>query len=80
MNHPAPASPDNQVWVSPAEAAEITGFGPRTILRLANSGQVETVRTEGGHRRFRTVTVDGVPAIAVTRLRPAVVVESGEAA
>lgn len=80
MNHPAPTIPDGQVWVSPAEAADITGFGPRTILRLANDGRIQTERTGGGHRRFRVVTVDGVPAIAVTRLRPDEAAEGGEAA
>ena len=35
------------------EAAKLGGVGPSSIKRWADSGQLECVKTPGGHRRFR---------------------------
>jgi len=37
----------------PAEVAAIFRVDPKTVTRWANSGKLASVRTLGGHRRFR---------------------------
>ncbi len=37
----------------PAEAAEALGVSLASLRRLATSGRLVTVRTLGGHRRYR---------------------------
>jgi len=39
--------------LSTAQVAIIFGVGPATVTRWANAGLVASVRTLGGHRRFR---------------------------
>jgi excisionase family DNA binding protein len=40
-------------WVSLGEAAEILGVHPTTVRHWADSGDLPSQRTPGGHRRFR---------------------------
>jgi excisionase family DNA binding protein len=40
-------------WVSLGEAAEMLGVHPTTIRHWADSGDLPSQRTPGGHRRFR---------------------------
>src|SRR5688572_17845536 len=40
-------------WVSLWEAAEILGVHPTTVRHWADSGDLPSQRTPGGHRRFR---------------------------
>ncbi len=37
----------------PAQVARTFGVHPRTVLRWAKAGRLSSVRTEGGHRRYR---------------------------
>ena len=39
--------------ISTKEAASILGVGPTTIKRWADEGRISSLRTAGGHRRFR---------------------------
>jgi excisionase family DNA binding protein len=50
----APAVPGRRRsrWVSLARACEILGVNESTVRRWADSGEIHTFRTPGGHRRF----------------------------
>ncbi|MDY7008327.1 MAG: IS607 family transposase [Cyanobacteriota bacterium] len=42
-----------------AEAAELLGVSTKTIRRWETDGRIKSIRTEGGHRRFRTSDLIG---------------------
>jgi excisionase family DNA binding protein len=44
---------DQNEWVSLGEAADILGVHPSTVRHWADSGELPSQRTPGGHRRFR---------------------------
>lgn len=44
---------DQSEWVGLSEAAEILGVHPSTVRHWADSGELPSQRTPGGHRRFR---------------------------
>ena len=44
-------NPENML--RPAEAAELLGVSLAHLRRLASTGRLVTVRTLGGHRRYR---------------------------
>jgi excisionase family DNA binding protein len=39
--------------LTPAEVAELFRVDPKTVTRWAAAGRVGSIRTPGGHRRFR---------------------------
>lgn len=39
--------------LTPAETAAYFSVDPKTVTRWANAGRLSSVRTLGGHRRFR---------------------------
>ena len=49
---------DQMTYLRPAEAAEILGMSLRRLRRLAATGRLVTVRTPGGHRRYRSDDVE----------------------
>lgn len=49
---------DQSEWVSLGEAASILGVHPSTVRHWADSGDLPSQRTPGGHRRFRRVDLD----------------------
>lgn len=56
MNHTSPApetvsEPDQML--TPAEVALMFRVDPKTVTRWAAAGRVSSIRTPGGHRRFR---------------------------
>lgn len=44
---------DQSEWVSLGEAADLLGVHPTTVRSWADSGDLPSQRTPGGHRRFR---------------------------
>ena len=44
--------PDNRL-LTPAEVAAMLRVDPKTVTRWAASGRISSIRTPGGHRRFR---------------------------
>lgn len=62
MSVPARAShatkPDPNDLLTPAEVAAIFRVDPKTVTRWAASGRLTSIRTPGGHRRFRRSVVD----------------------
>ncbi len=53
--------------LTPREVAALFGVDPKTVARWANEGQLTTVRTLGGHRRFLR---DEVMTLSASRNRP----------
>jgi excisionase family DNA binding protein len=39
--------------LTPAEVAEMFRVNPKTVTRWARAGKITSLRTLGGHRRFR---------------------------
>lgn len=48
----------NDPLLRPEEVAELFGVDARTIARWADEGKLCSVRTLGGHRRFRKSEVE----------------------
>lgn len=44
-------------FLTPGEVANLFRVDPKTVTRWAKSGLLPSVRTPGGHRRFRTSVV-----------------------
>ena len=44
--------------MTPAEVAAIFCVDPKTVARWANTGKIPSIRTLGGHRRFRRDDVE----------------------
>ena len=43
---------DNEL-LTPSEVADMFRVNPKTVTRWARAGKISTMRTLGGHRRFR---------------------------
>ena len=44
---------ESEALLTPAEVAVIFRVDPKTVTRWANSGKLTSLRTLGGHRRYR---------------------------
>jgi excisionase family DNA binding protein len=47
---------DDPLW-TPGEVAAALRVDPKTVGRWASEGLIDSIRTPGGHRRFRDSTV-----------------------
>jgi excisionase family DNA binding protein len=50
---PKPFAPDGGAFLSRGEVARLYGVSVSTVTRWARTGLVPTLRTPGGHYRFR---------------------------
>jgi excisionase family DNA binding protein len=50
--------PDAEILLTPREVAAMFGVDPKTVTRWAKAGKLTSIRTLGGHRRFRKSEVD----------------------
>lgn len=46
-------TPDQDALLTPSEVAAMFRVNPKTVTRWARAGKITSVRTLGGHRRFR---------------------------
>lgn len=46
--------------LTPGEVAAIFRVDPKSVTRWAQAGRIESIRTPGGHRRFRASVVDAL--------------------
>jgi excisionase family DNA binding protein len=46
-------SPDTEALLTPAEVATMFRVDPKTVTRWAKAGKLTSIRTLGGHRRYR---------------------------
>lgn len=44
---------EGDVLLSPAEVAQLFRVDPKTVARWAKAGKLQSIRTLGGHRRFK---------------------------
>ena len=45
--------PDAEALLTPAEVATMFRVDPKTVTRWAKAGKLSSIRTLGGHRRYR---------------------------
>jgi len=57
MRTPPKAAPEHEQMLTPAEVAEMFRVDTRTVTRWAKKGRMNSIRTPGGHRRFRETEV-----------------------
>ena len=59
-------TPDAEPLLTPAEVASLFRVDPKTVTRWAKAGKLTSIRTLGGHRRYRESEVRdllaGIPA------------------
>ncbi|GMA20838.1 BldC family transcriptional regulator [Arsenicicoccus piscis] len=48
---------DPEKLLTPAEVAELFRVDPKTVTRWAKSGKLNSIRTLGGHRRYREAEI-----------------------
>ena len=46
-------SSDQEVLLTPAEVTSLFRVDPKTVTRWAKSGKLTSIRTLGGHRRYK---------------------------
>ena len=51
---------ETETLLTPAEVAQIFRVDPKTVTRWAQAGKLTSVRTPGGHRRYRESEVRGL--------------------
>lgn len=58
-------TPESENLLTPAEVAALFRVDPKTVTRWAKAGKLSSIRTLGGHRRYRESEVqellDGIP-------------------
>ncbi len=65
--------------LTPAEVAGIFRVDPKTVTRWAKAGRISSIRTLGGHRRYREAEVRALLAVgARERVVPGSSPASGE--
>ena len=57
--------------LTPGEVAFMFRVDPKTVTRWASAGRIGSIRTPGGHRRFRESEVHGLLADLTVRPSPA---------
>ena len=57
---PSPSSSNQEKLLTPAEVASLFRVDPKTVTRWAKAGKLNSIRTLGGHRRYRESEVRGL--------------------
>ena len=52
--------PAPEALLTPAEVAALFRVDPKTVTRWAKAGKLSSIRTLGGHRRYRETEVRGL--------------------
>ncbi len=47
----------NEALLTPSEVAALFRVDPKTVTRWAKAGKLSSIRTLGGHRRYREIEV-----------------------
>lgn len=50
-------NPDSEHLLTPSEVAALFRVDPKTVTRWAKAGKLTSIRTLGGHRRYRASEV-----------------------
>ena len=51
------SAPAPEALLTPAEVAALFRVDPKTVTRWAKAGKLSSIRTLGGHRRYRSTEV-----------------------
>jgi excisionase family DNA binding protein len=51
---------ENDKLLPPREVARLLGVDPKTVSRWAMTGKIPSLRTPGGHRRYRKSVIDAI--------------------
>ena len=51
---------ENEHLLTPAEVAALFRVDPKTVTRWAKAGKLSSIRTLGGHRRYRASEVQAL--------------------
>ena len=51
---------DHEILLTPAEVASLFRVDPKTVTRWAKSGKLTSIRTLGGHRRYKESEVKAI--------------------
>ncbi len=57
--------------LTPGEVAALFRVDPKTVTRWAASGRISSIRTPGGHRRYREVEIRALLGIDASPAPPA---------
>ena len=60
---------EQEVLLTPAEAAKLFRVDPKTVTRWAKAGKLTAIRTLGGHRRYRRSEVQALLGIDAKEAR-----------
>ncbi len=60
------SSPSGDRLLTPGEVAAMFRVDPKTVTRWASAGRIGSIRTPGGHRRFRESEVQNLLAALTT--------------
>lgn len=63
---PAPRPAGAERLLTPGEVAGLFRVDPKTVTRWATAGRIGSIRTPGGHRRFRESEVNALLAELTT--------------
>ena len=55
--------------LTPAEVAALFRVDPKTVTRWAKAGKLSSIRTLGGHRRYRAAEIQGLLSGSATSKR-----------
>lgn len=55
-----PSVDKNEKLLTPGEVAQKFRVDPKTVTRWAAAGRISSIRTPGGHRRFRLSEVEAL--------------------
>lgn len=53
-------APRGEKLLTPAEVASMFRVDPKTVTRWAKAGKLSSIRTLGGHRRYRESEIEGL--------------------
>ncbi len=54
------STPEIEALLTPAEVARLFRVDPKTVTRWAKAGRITSIRTPGGHRRYREAEVQAL--------------------
>jgi excisionase family DNA binding protein len=57
IGRPAPGTSEAEELLTPSEVAKLFRVDPKTVTRWAKAGKLSSIRTLGGHRRYRAEEV-----------------------
>ncbi|CAN5119140.1 developmental transcriptional regulator BldC [soil metagenome] len=53
-------APPREKLLTPAEVAAMFRVDPKTVTRWAKAGKLSSIRTLGGHRRYRETEIEAL--------------------